>query len=55
VYVLLWRLLPGQLWLRIIIAVVLVGAFLTFLLVVVFPLADSLTIDSGNGVVGGQP
>lgn len=42
-YAALWRALPGPVWLRVIILVVLAAALLTVLVLWVFPLIDSLT------------
>ena len=42
-YAALWRALPGPVWLRVIILVVMAAALLTVLVLWVFPLIDSLT------------
>jgi len=43
-YAALWRLLPGPLWVRIIIATVVVAAVLAALVVWVFPLVNELFV-----------
>lgn len=42
-YLALWRILPGPVWVRILIAVVLAAAALVALVLWVFPLVDQLT------------
>jgi len=42
-YAALWHALPGPVWVRIIILLVLAAAMLTVLVLWVFPLIDSLT------------
>jgi len=42
-YAALWRALPGPIWLRIIILVLMAAVLLTALVLWVFPLIDSLT------------
>lgn len=42
-YAALWHALPGPVWVRIIILLVLAAALLTVLVLWVFPLIDSLT------------
>ena len=42
-YAALWRALPGPVWARVIILLVLAAALLTVLVLWVFPLIDSLT------------
>jgi len=42
-YSALWRALPGPIWLRIIILVLMAAVLLTALVLWVFPLIDSLT------------
>ena len=43
-YAALWKLLPGPLWVRVIMAVALVGAVLTVLVLWVFPMVDHLIV-----------
>ncbi|QJU55487.1 hypothetical protein SCB71_00080 [Herbiconiux sp. KACC 21604] len=50
-YAALWRLLPGPLWLRILIVVVLVAAVLAALAFWVFPWIDELTAPSQDVTV----
>jgi uncharacterized protein involved in cysteine biosynthesis len=47
----LWRILPGPVWLRIVILVVLVAVLLWALVTWVFPLVDSL-LGPQEGTVG---
>jgi hypothetical protein len=44
VYAALWKLLPGPLWVRVIMAVALVVAVLTVLVLWVFPSVDHLIV-----------
>jgi hypothetical protein len=51
VYASLWRVLPGPLWLRILLALVLVAGVLAVLSTWVFPWVDSL-VNSQESTVG---
>lgn len=50
-YAALWRIIPGPLWLRIIIATAAAAAVITLLMVFVFPWIDAL-MTSQNSSVG---
>jgi hypothetical protein len=45
----LWRVLPGPIWLRIIILIVMLGVVLTLLLMFVFPWLDGF-VNAGSDV-----
>lgn len=45
-YAAVWRLLPGPLWLRLLLAIVLLAAIVTALVVWVFPLVDAVVTPS---------
>jgi ABC-type transporter Mla subunit MlaD len=42
-YAALWRVLPGPLWVRVLIAIVLIAAVLALLIFVVFPFVQTFT------------
>lgn len=46
-YAAIWKILPGPLWLRIVMAAALVVAVLTVLALWVFPFVDSLMVPQG--------
>jgi hypothetical protein len=50
-YAAFWRILPGPVWLRIIIVLVLVAAILYALVTWVFPIIDSMVTSNEEGTV----
>jgi hypothetical protein len=50
-YAAFWRILPGPVWLRIIIVLILVAAILYALVTWVFPLVDSMVTGNEEGTV----
>lgn len=50
-YSAIWRLIPGPMWLRILISTVVVGAIIAALMIYVFPWVDTL-MTSQNSQVG---
>jgi hypothetical protein len=52
VYAALWRILPGPVWLRILILLVLAAAVLYVLVTWVFPWIDSMITSNEEGTVG---